>query len=232
MSENIIERAVKNIEPMRQLATLKTAQARQRKAEAEAEAAEARVKRVRAVAEPAQGRTPQPDKRKRTCSTYSKAVGKRICDRLSDGQSLRTAAAAEGVPPSTVMSWVKGNKAFGEDYKAARETGYALLADDLVEAVNHAHEVAGDPECGVQRVAACRLEVDTKKWLLAKMLPKVYGDRTQMEISGPDGESFLPKHTLEEDERFARLMAATAAKIAAKEAEQRAAAPPAEDAEE
>ena len=229
MNESSIERATRNIEPLRQLATLKTAQARQRKAEAEAEAAEARVKRARAVNTPAKA---QENAHKAGGKVYSNALAQRLLDRLAEGQSLRSAAAAEGVPCSTVRKWLKSRKDFAEAYKAAREDGYALLADDLLEAVNRAHDVACDPESGVQRVAACRLEVDTKKWLLSKMLPKVYGDRTQMEISGPDGESLLPKHTLEEDERFARLMAATAATIQAKEAAEAASDPPTEDEDE
>ena len=228
MNESTIERAVKNIEPMRQLATLKTAQARQRKAEAEAEAAEARVKNLRAANAPAKTQ----DKQARGGKLYSKALAQRILDRLAGGQSLKAACREECVDRSTVMWWTKTRKEFATAYNAARQAGYELLADDLLEAVNRAHEVASDPESGSQRVAACRLEVDTKKWILAKMLPKVYGDRTQMEISGPDGESLLPKHTLEEDERFARLMAATAATIQAKEAAEAASAPPTEDEDE
>lgn len=34
-----------------------------------------------------------------------------------------------------------------------------------------------------------RLRVDTRKWLLSKMLPKVYGDRAALELSGPDGKA-------------------------------------------
>lgn len=170
--------------------------------------------------------------RKAGSKVYSKALAQRLLAHLADGKSLRAAAAAEGIGSDVVHKWVRKNKDFAEAYKAAREVGYTLLADDLLEAVNRAHDVACDPECGAQRVAACRLEVDTKKWLLAKMLPKVYGDRTQMEISGPDGESLLPKHTLEEDERFARLMAATAATIQAREAAETASDPPTEDEDE
>ena len=32
-----------------------------------------------------------------------------------------------------------------------------------------------------------RLRVDTRKWLLSKALPKIYGDKVTAEISGPDG---------------------------------------------
>ena len=32
-----------------------------------------------------------------------------------------------------------------------------------------------------------RLMLDTRKWLLAKLQPKKYGDRVQTELCGPDG---------------------------------------------
>jgi len=32
-----------------------------------------------------------------------------------------------------------------------------------------------------------RLQVDARKWMLAKALPKIYGDKITTELSGPDG---------------------------------------------
>jgi hypothetical protein len=36
-------------------------------------------------------------------------------------------------------------------------------------------------------IAHTRLQIDTRKWLLSKMLPKVYGDKVQQEHTGKDG---------------------------------------------
>jgi hypothetical protein len=33
-----------------------------------------------------------------------------------------------------------------------------------------------------------RLRLDTRKWLLSKCLPKIYGDKTSTEITGKDGQ--------------------------------------------
>lgn len=38
-----------------------------------------------------------------------------------------------------------------------------------------------------------RLIVDTKKWLMSKLAPKKYGERTQLEHSGPDGTPLVIK---------------------------------------
>jgi hypothetical protein len=36
-------------------------------------------------------------------------------------------------------------------------------------------------------IARNRLRVDTRKWMLAKMLPKVYGEKITQEVTGKDG---------------------------------------------
>ena len=77
----------------------------------------------------------------------------------------------------TVRSWAAdSDHPFSPQYARARETGYAGLADDLVEI---ADDKLGDP-------ARDRLRVDTRKWLLSKALPKVYGDK--LAHTGADGE--------------------------------------------
>ncbi len=53
-------------------------------------------------------------------------------------------------------------------------------------------EIADDvdfaSESGNAAVQAARLRVDTRKWLLSKLLPKKYGDRIENRLSGPEGE--------------------------------------------
>ena len=36
-------------------------------------------------------------------------------------------------------------------------------------------------------IAHKRVQIDTRKWMLSKMLPKVYGDKVVAEITGKDG---------------------------------------------
>jgi hypothetical protein len=62
---------------------------------------------------------------------------------------------------------------FSGHYARAREIGYQGMADDLTEIA----DAYGDP-------ARDRLRVDTRKWLLSKALPKIYGDKQQIEHSG------------------------------------------------
>ena len=54
------------------------------------------------------------------------------------------------------------------------------MADDIIE-------FAANPETDAASVQRDRLKVDTRKWLLSKALPKIYGDRVSAEITGKDG---------------------------------------------
>lgn len=181
------------------------------KADMERQAAKERHERARKAAEGTSTATAPiqaPRRRK-----YTEAVGQRICEALAMGATLREAAAAEDVAPSAVLKWRDKHKEFGERYAQAREFGYMLKADRLDELVQEAHRAALDPEFGSARIAACRLEVDTVKWVLSKMLPKVYGDRQAVEVSGPEGKDLFPQHTREAVAEFAALVANVRAKV-------------------
>lgn len=125
--------------------------------------------------------------------TYSLDVTLEICDRLAQGESLRGICEDLHMPSaSNVLEWVHKNKdGFAERYAHAREIGYLLLADEIVR-------IADTPQIGTKSVSKAtgleitegdmiehrRLQVDTRKWMLAKMLPKIYGDRQVIEHAG------------------------------------------------
>ena len=102
-----------------------------------------------------------------SCSGAVKAVFDQICARLEDGLSLRKAAAELGTTAQTVLGWIKRDKDWHEQYTRAREVAYQCLGDELID-------IADDDQADTRRSA---LMLDTRKWLLAKMLPKVYGDK-------------------------------------------------------
>lgn len=54
------------------------------------------------------------------------------------------------------------------------------MADELVEI---ADDAAGDNEHAV-RVRRAHLRVETRKWILSRMLPKIYGDRITQVMEG------------------------------------------------
>lgn len=87
---------------------------------------------------------------------------------LTDGLSLRKACEQADIQaPSNVLFWCEQDPAFAEQYARARDIGWRMLADDL-------HEVADDTSIPADHR---RIMVDTRKWMLSKMLPKIYGDK-------------------------------------------------------
>lgn len=124
---------------------------------------------------------------------YSTEIADEILERLAQGQALRKICEDLHMPTaSSVIGWVNRDESgFAERYARAREVGYALLADELIH-------IADTPMIGTKSVSKAtgleitegdmiehrRLQVDTRKWMLAKMLPKVYGDKQQVEHSG------------------------------------------------
>lgn len=123
---------------------------------------------------------------------FDQARADRICEALSQGKSLRKAAQDEGIAASTVLDWKNERPEFCEQYTRARETGYQLLADELVEIADDGSadsyvDADGKVRTDAEVVARSRLRLDTRKWLLSKMLPKVYGDKVTQEHQGANG---------------------------------------------
>lgn len=111
-------------------------------------------------------------------SKFTQALADRICERLSAGETLRAVCRDEGMPHErTVRTWALHHETFSPQYAQARETGYATLADEILE-------LADDKTADAKR---SRLQVDTRKWLLSKALPKVYGDKLAHEVGGVGG---------------------------------------------
>lgn len=120
-------------------------------------------------------------------SRYSAALAERICDHIRCGCSLRRAADKEGVSHSTVMTWALNNAVFSDQYARACEVRLSALEDKLLDLVEDGHQVAGRGLIGGNLLNAVKLEVETIKWMLAKLMPKKYGDRKAVELTGPNG---------------------------------------------
>lgn len=93
--------------------------------------------------------------------------------------------------PQTVLRWAKKDGLFSEQYARSREIGYQLMADDLLSIADDGRndtytDDAGNRQVIADVVARSRLRVDTRKWLLSKALPKIYGDKILH--AGADGE--------------------------------------------
>jgi len=194
-----------------------------RKAKAQADKAEAEAKRAQARLNASAGQRKKKDDAeylgtKRKPFKRSRALADRICKRLEQGMSLRKACAGE-IDNAAVLRWVRDSEEFAQQYTRAREIGWLGKTDRILELVDEAHEAALDPDFSTSRLSACRFEVDTLKWMLAKMLPKVYGERvgvqvlpTTSTVSSSD-ESVVPELTGGDEERIIASIAERQARL-------------------
>lgn len=144
-------------------------------------------------------------------SIYSQELADRICAELADGKSLREVCSQDDMPDErTVRTWAINDQkpedatpetvGFSPQYAKAREAGYALMADELLEIADDGsndwifRNKPDNPgyEANGEHIQRSRLRVDTRKWFLSKVLPKVYGDKQTLEHTGKDGSDLLP----------------------------------------
>ncbi|MCJ8336346.1 MAG: terminase small subunit protein [Epibacterium sp.] len=112
---------------------------------------------------------------------FSQEIFDEICDRLSDGESLRKICSDDDMPnKGSVFKWLASDEKLSDQYARAREVQADALFDDCLDIADGV-----SPE----DVQKARLRIDTRKWMAGKLRPKKYGDKVQQELSGPDGGS-------------------------------------------
>lgn len=129
-----------------------------------------------------------------TTPRYSEALAREICERLCEGQTLRAICREAAMPrESTVRRWaLEDCRGFAERYRRAREIGAYAMADELLEIADDTSQDWKDGRNGPtpdrESVQRSRLRVETKKWLISKILPHVFGDKVGIERRDVDPE--------------------------------------------
>lgn len=109
-------------------------------------------------------------------SGYNEVIADEICRRLALGESVREICTGSDMPSqSMVYRWLEQHGDFREQYAQARER----QADAKFEKAWEIAEAAT-----VDNVQVARLQVDTIKWQAAKLSPKKYGDKIDVNHSG------------------------------------------------
>ena len=112
-------------------------------------------------------------------SKYTKAIADELCAYLSMGESLRTACEHEGMPSvKTVFNWFRVHEDFLQQYTRAKEEAADWMAEDILDISDNA------PTKTNNDIQKAKLRVDTRKFLMAKMKPKRYGDKLDLTSDG------------------------------------------------
>ena len=135
-------------------------------------------------------------------SDYSPKITTEICIRLGLGESLREICRDEHMPDkSTVMRWLASHQEFRDQYAGAREAQADYFAEEILEIADDGTNDWMERQNGDgttyevenrEVLNRSRLRVDTRKWLMARMAPKKYGDKITQEVTGADGAPLVP----------------------------------------
>lgn len=108
---------------------------------------------------------------------YTQDLADKVCEWIMEGLSLRKIALIEDMPSRfTMLRWLRENKDFQIQYAHAREEQAEFYADEIIQISDD----TTDPAKG-------RLQVDSRKWIAAKLKPKKYGDSAQLKHADADG---------------------------------------------
>ena len=104
-----------------------------------------------------------------------------ICDRLADGYTLRQIAKELDCSPGSITDWVRADDQFAVRYTRAMELRADRMAEEIQEIADDGTNDWMEREgvaVGIdhEHIQRSKLRVDARKWLMAKMAPRKYGD--------------------------------------------------------
>lgn len=110
-------------------------------------------------------------------SVKSPEIAKEFCRRIAAGRSVKSVCSDEDMPSDyTIWRWLYEDEDFSSLYTRAiqaRAISHAERIDELAEMVTR-----GEIPPDVGRVA-----IDAKKWTASRLLPRLYGDKQQVEAT-------------------------------------------------
>lgn len=127
-----------------------------------------RIKKAAGVAMQAQKKLGRP-------TTYTKALGKTICERVSNGETLKSVCRDLNIPFHLVFRWTERDKSFGDAYRVSRQDMAVSLVEDMIEGVKGLEN---------DKALAARVQADVIKWVASKFNPQEFSDIKRIELKG------------------------------------------------
>lgn len=121
---------------------------------------------------------------------YSEELFEKICERIAtSADGLHKIVKENGISPSTFYKWVSENKDLSDRYARAREIQAELLADQIIEIADDSSNDTKTIYKGEELIEVentewtnrSKLRVEARKWIAAKLKPKKYGDKVEVD---------------------------------------------------
>src|SRR5437764_2325766 len=96
-----------------------------------------------------------------------------LLQRITDGDSLLAIIQSDGDWPSyrTIFRRIESDSDFRDRYDRARAVQAERWADELITLSDSLPK-----DATAEQIGAVKLQVETRKWIIGKRLPKKYGD--------------------------------------------------------
>lgn len=145
-------------------------------------------------------------------SSFTQAIADKICAEIAtSSKSLKTICSPDDMPSVvTVMSWLRTNEEFLNQYARAKEEQADFLAEEILEISDDGTNdymtiVKGDMEYNVENKEVTnrsKLRVDARKWIASKLKPKKYGEKVDVTTGGEK----LPSQQPFSDEQVDKIL--------------------------
>lgn len=142
-------------------------------------------------------------------SSYTPEKAQEICELLASGMSLRKICESKTMPERpAVFRWLFNNEEFRNQYAQAREAWADAEFENIFDIADDGRNDTykdddGNTKTDWDVLGRSKLRIDTRRWALARMSPKKYGDKVTNEHTGPNGEPL----NIGEDARARKLRA-------------------------
>lgn len=121
-------------------------------------------------------------------SDYSQEIADAICERIADGESLRTICSEDTMPnKATVFRWLSKHAEFSDQYARARDEQAETLFDEILDIADDSRndwlKAHGDEDGNQgwrengEAIRRSQIRIDARKWMAGKLKPKKYSEK-------------------------------------------------------
>lgn len=137
-------------------------------------------------------------KKRGRANTYTEEMGERICSLVAThpyGQKKLCRLYPDLPDDTTIFDWRLKHVEFARQYDKAKRKQAELLAEEIIDIADDTYndiiiDKNGNEQCNTEFVQRSRLRMDARKWLASKLVPKVYGDVSQIKALEEDNEKY------------------------------------------
>jgi hypothetical protein len=98
----------------------------------------------------------------------------------------------------TVYIWLRDNEEFRKQYELAKRWQVQVIVDEIIDIADDntrdfVYNEKGEIMADKDHINRARLRIDSRKWVAAKLVPKLYGDKLQLDTPNEGDKEDLDK---------------------------------------